>query len=143
MTEIPRYDEILELYEGIIFTPQKAIRKFCLWCEQSPSGVRNCLNQDCPLYLYRMGKIPPGASRELVKVIHEYCHQCVKGHAEIRTCSAFVEYLGHPPCPLYVYRNGTNPNISAAKRQKQSELAKKRKPKRDSSGHFTSDKPDK
>ena len=40
-------------------TPIKAIRAKCLDCSGGqPSEVRNCLVEDCPLFLYRFGKNP-------------------------------------------------------------------------------------
>lgn len=143
MIDLPRYDKSLEHYEGPRLPPVKAVRKHCLWCQQSPSGVRDCADTDCPLSPYRMGKISPGSSPHVLAAIHAYCHQCVEGHDEIRSCSAFVCYLPHPPCPLYPFRMGTNPNISEAKRQSLSEQAQKRPHKRDSRGHFVPGKPEK
>ncbi len=41
------------------FTPIKSIRAYCIKCQGgSPKLVRLCLDLQCPLYLYRMGKNP-------------------------------------------------------------------------------------
>jgi hypothetical protein len=43
-------------------TPIKSIRDNCLECSGgSYSEVRNCLNHNCPLYPYRLGKRPTQA----------------------------------------------------------------------------------
>ncbi|OPY13319.1 MAG: hypothetical protein A4E66_00824 [Syntrophus sp. PtaB.Bin001] len=34
----------------------KTIRRFCLDCQGSPSGVRECPTEDCPVWSYRLGK---------------------------------------------------------------------------------------
>jgi len=39
-------------------TPIKAIRIWCLDCEEGPKAVRNCLNTVCVFYSYRLGKNP-------------------------------------------------------------------------------------
>ena len=40
-----------------VLTPLKAIRKKCLECAgNSPKEVRLCQTQECPLYVYRLGK---------------------------------------------------------------------------------------
>lgn len=42
-----------------MLTPIKAIRAKCLDCSgKSPSEVRKCESNDCPLFPYRMGKNP-------------------------------------------------------------------------------------
>jgi len=39
-------------------TPVKAIRKFCIQCAGSQKAPRSCVNQECPLFLFRLGKNP-------------------------------------------------------------------------------------
>jgi hypothetical protein len=41
-------------------TPVKAIRQYCVSsrCEGGKKAVRLCPDNDCPLYLYRLGKNP-------------------------------------------------------------------------------------
>lgn len=39
-------------------TPIKAIRAKCLDCCESAYEVRQCPVEDCPLYMYRLGKNP-------------------------------------------------------------------------------------
>jgi len=39
-------------------TPLKAIRKYCLGCAGSVSGVRRCEDDNCTLHFYRLGKNP-------------------------------------------------------------------------------------
>lgn len=45
-------------------TPIKAIRALCLRCAgNSPKGVRECSQEDCPGWPYRMGRHPLLAGR--------------------------------------------------------------------------------
>jgi len=39
-------------------TPIKAIRANCLNCSGKAREVRNCLQSDCPLFVYRFGTNP-------------------------------------------------------------------------------------
>jgi hypothetical protein len=49
-----------------ILTPIKAIRKKCLDCSNGQYlEVRNCLDTDCPLYVYRLGKRPKNKDIQL------------------------------------------------------------------------------
>ena len=42
----------------------KAIRAYCLEClDDGPQAVLNCVNTDCRLYLYRIGRSPRGKGR--------------------------------------------------------------------------------
>lgn len=41
-----------------MLTPIKAIRKWCLSCQESCSLVRYCDDTECPLFPYRMGNNP-------------------------------------------------------------------------------------
>lgn len=49
-----------------ILTPIKSIRKKCLECSNGQYlEVRNCLNTECPIYRYRLGKRPKGVGIQL------------------------------------------------------------------------------
>lgn len=51
--------------ESEIKSPVKAIRAKCLdCCYDSPSEVRMCPSEDCPLYPFRFGKNPYIAKRD-------------------------------------------------------------------------------
>lgn len=51
-----------------ITNPVKAIRAFCLGCSgDSPSEVKNCPVEKCPLYPFRFGKNPYRQRRELTE----------------------------------------------------------------------------
>lgn len=39
-------------------SPLRAIRAYCLECEDGSDGVRNCIVESCPLYGFRFGKKP-------------------------------------------------------------------------------------
>lgn len=41
-----------------MLTPVKAHRARCLQCQERPSLVRKCEDQNCPSFPYRMGKNP-------------------------------------------------------------------------------------
>jgi len=100
-------------------TPLTAIRAYCLWCcGNSSREVELCPSTDCALYFYRLGKIPAGASRRLLKVIRSRCLECVDGPGEVTRCAAHEAFAGQPPCPLWLYRFGRNPNISEKARTK-------------------------
>jgi hypothetical protein len=85
-------------------TPVQAIRKRCIDCK--PDGlkeVRNCQDDECYLYPYRMGK--RGASKLTpVKSIRHYCLWCMNDQfKEVRMCSS-------NDCLLFPFRMGKNPN---------------------------------
>ena len=43
-----------------VLTPLQAIRKKCLDCTgDSLEEIRNCPIEECPLYIYRSGKLKP------------------------------------------------------------------------------------
>ena len=47
-------------------TPIKAIRAFCLdCCGGSPSEVKQCVSQNCPLFAFRLGHNPNIQPREM------------------------------------------------------------------------------
>jgi len=39
-------------------TPCKSIRKYCIGCAGSVGEVRKCIDDSCPLFIYRFGKNP-------------------------------------------------------------------------------------
>lgn len=80
-------------------SPSQAIRAYCLWCRDE-----GCSFDFCPLHRSRFGK---GASeRQALDAIVDECYDC-------RTRVSWTERHdcpGDPPCPLYPFRLGTNPN---------------------------------
>ena len=108
-------------FEGKRLSPLKAIRAFCVWCCGSAHEVNQCpagpdKRLPCDLWPYRMGVIPPGSSRSLMRIIKARCLDCLPdGPAD---CNASQAYEIHPPCPLWVYRMGRNPNYGAEQREK-------------------------
>jgi hypothetical protein len=115
MNSIPKF-------EGKRRPPLDAIRAFCVWsCGGSPKEVQLCpagpeAKHPCDLYPYRLGTIPPGASRSLLKAIKARCLDCKPdGSAD---CDAFRPYEIHPPCPFWPFRLGKNPNIGKVQREK-------------------------
>lgn len=55
-----------------------------------------------------------------IKSIREYCVEvCCAGDQEyVRECPDGVVLQGKPPCPLWPYRMGKNPNVSEEKKAK-------------------------
>ena len=45
----------------------KAIRAKCLDCAYSPGEARKCVQSDCPLWPLRMGSVPKGLRKALIK----------------------------------------------------------------------------
>lgn len=112
------------IYQGKRQSPLASIRAFCVWCcgGSSPEVVA-CPSTKCAFHPYRMGSIPPGASRSLVRIIKARCADCKpEGAAE---CDAHQPYALHPPCPAWPFRLGGNPNIGPEQREKLREQGKR------------------
>jgi hypothetical protein len=114
---------------GKRLSPLKAIRAFCVWCcGGSAHEVNLCpagpdKRHPCDLWPYRMGGIPQGASRSLMRAIKARCLDCMPdGPAD---CDASQAYEIHPPCPCWPYRLGRNPNIGEETREKRRERGKR------------------
>lgn len=104
-------------------TPLQSLRSYCLWCcGESAKEVRLCPSPKCVLYPYRLGTIPKGASRQLTKVIKSRCRECCE---RPKDCDAGKPYMMHPPCHLWPFRMGRNPNVSEETRQKLREHGKR------------------
>lgn len=105
------------IFSGKRRKPLNAIRAFCLWCSGgSALEVRLCPGVACVFYAYRMGAIPEGASRSMIRAIKARCLDCKPDGAA--DCDASQAYEIHPPCPCWPYRLGRNPNIGAEQREK-------------------------
>lgn len=115
------------VYEGRKLSPFRALRAHCLaCCNGSAHEVSLCLCTQCPSYPYRNGKKGPVPHRPL-KAIRQTCLDCLgRNAAEVRGCAAHEEYAGQPPCALWPFRFGKNPNISQKTRDKLSRIAKGR-----------------
>jgi hypothetical protein len=107
-------------FQGKKRTPLRSIRKYCLWCcGGDRKAVAECLDIECVFKPYRLGKIPEGANRNLLKVINAKCRQCVCGELKnIRECSAFRDYQFTELCAIWPYRLGKNPYFSRETREK-------------------------
>jgi len=109
-------------------TPLQAIRKQCLSCMGgSYKFVEECQNQDCSLFPYRLGRIEPGTDRRTLKAIHNYCLDCLGSAKEVKECQGNEPYLDNEPCFLWLFRLGTNPNISKETREKRRAIAQNHK----------------
>lgn len=114
-----------KLKKGAPVTPGKAVVLQCLQCSGSADDIPNCggdkckngqgdVNGVCFLYPHRSGK-----RRVKLSVIRKFCLECTGGDKKlIRNCLS-------TDCPLYPYRMGTNPAISAETRMKRSERLEK------------------
>ncbi len=96
-------------------TPLQAIATFCRECNGGPA--KDCKTTDCIFHPYRQGTIPEGASRQLVKVIRQYCQGCLPMESPAG-CTACVEYRGLAPCPCWPFRLGRNPYVGPEQREK-------------------------
>ena len=114
-------------------SPLQAIRAFCLECEgDSPDNVKDCLNPACQFYVYRLGAPPKGQAHKPLPAIKEYCHdqcQAGSGREEVLSCKGDEPvYDVLQPCPVYPFRLGKNPNISAKTRERLRQVALLRDP---------------
>ena len=90
------------------FTPLQSIRKECLYCMGgSFKLVAECETITCGLWSYRTGRIEPGADRRLLRVIRQFCLQCVGSAIEVRKCTG--KLLDGTICNLHPYRHGKRP----------------------------------
>lgn len=95
-------------------TPLQAIRQKCRWCSlDQAQEIQLCRSErSCPLWPLRFRKRVPGLSR--FKAIRAKCLDCVGGsHKDAQDCDPNSD-----KCPLWLFRFGTNPNISEPTRQK-------------------------
>lgn len=121
-----KYIPGINLYEGRKLTPLRAIAAFCKFCSgDDPREVKLCPSVSCPLYPYRLGRLPENGSSNLLAVIKSYCFgQCLPGgYSEVVDCGGHVNGT-HPACPLWPYRLGTNLHFSAEARKTRSRRAK-------------------
>jgi hypothetical protein len=84
----------------------RAARKFCLDCQgASPSLVRECAEEECPLHPWRLSD-SPCFFEEYGKVIRAVCRNCLLcagDRREVRSCDT------EESCPLWGYRFGVHP----------------------------------
>ena len=122
---MPKKISTLEGYEGKRLTPLAAIRTVCRSCMgNSAQLVADCSSDACPLHPYRSGVIEPGASRRLLRIIKTFCATCA-ADGDVAACTAGKPYLDLPVCPVWPYRLGRSPYISASVREKRRELGRK------------------
>jgi hypothetical protein len=108
-------------------SPLKAIHAHCRQCMGGNGKlIRSCTDTNCPLYPYRLGQIPEGADRHLLRIIRAFCIQCAGSSREADTCGAGRSYRGLEPCPLHRFRRGANPNIGIDQRHRLGEAARAR-----------------
>ena len=101
-------------------TPLEAIRAFCVECMGgSFQGVTECADKACPFYPYRHGTPLAKGRHSPVRACRVYCFEnCLPGSGPeaVKDCGGDTALLG--PCPVFPFRMGKNPNISAATREK-------------------------
>ena len=83
-----------------------AIMKKCLSCGDGGYKDReSCLEIDCPLHPYRLGKCEKGKSTERSLAIKQFCTACCCGdRQETVNCSC-------TECPLYEYHAFTTQKV--------------------------------
>lgn len=93
-------------------TPMKAIRKHCIWCcVDQAHEVRMCQSQrTCPLWQYRLGRMPKIENPSPLRAIRARCIDCVGGSVkDVSEC--------HTECALNPYRFGKRVNVSEGCRE--------------------------
>ncbi|EFL51849.1 hypothetical protein DesfrDRAFT_1384 [Solidesulfovibrio fructosivorans JJ]] len=106
-------------FQGKRQTPLLAIQTFCRSCMGGNSLlVGACASTTCKLHAYRCGSIATGADRRLLRIIKSYCAESCLPLEDAATCVAGMDYLDHPACPLWPYRQGRNPFYSEVAREK-------------------------
>lgn len=81
--------------------------------------VGECETITCALWPYRTGRIAPGADRRLLRVIRQFCLQCVGSSDEVRRCTG--KMLDGTVCNFHPYRIGKRPK----KHEQQASFASK------------------
>lgn len=89
-------------------TPLQSIRKECLNCMGGTSKlVVECETITCVLWSCRTGRIAESADRRLLRVIRQFCLQCVGSSDEVRKCTG--KMLDGIVCSFHQYRRGKRP----------------------------------
>lgn len=101
-------------------SPLEAIRVFCIECQGgSFQGVTECADTACAFHPYRHGTALEKGRHSPVRACRAYCFDnCLPGAGAdaVKDCGGDTALLG--PCPVFPFRMGKNPNISAATREK-------------------------
>ena len=109
-------------------SPLEAIRVFCIECQGgSFQSVTECADTACAFHPYRHGTALEKGRHSPLRACRAYCFEnCLPGAGAdaVKDCGGDTALLG--PCPVFPFRMGKNPNISAATREKarQRELRK-------------------
>jgi len=97
-------------------SPASTLRAYCHYCVQSRSDleVKNCTGglvfaskKPCPFYAYRTG-----GKRAPVKVMRQFCLDCMGGGKEAVRESSIID------CLIYPFRFGKNPALARQGRSK-------------------------
>jgi len=110
-------------------SPLEAIRRFCIECQGDLANaqyVTACRYTVCPFHAYRHGTQPDGQPHRPLSAIKAYCFDnCLPGASReaIADCQGDKAFTG--PCPVFPFRLGVNPNISAETREKLRQIALK------------------
>ena len=114
-------------FQGKRLTPLLVIQAFCRACMGGNALlVGACASTTCMLHAYRCGSIAAGADRRLLRIIKSYCGESCLPLEDAATCVAGMDYLDHPACPLWPYRQGRNPFYSEVAREKRRRQALER-----------------
>lgn len=83
------------------------VRRICLWCQGgSWKLVRECVDNPCPLYPWRMAE--NGEDGLLRTRIATFCLSCAGSSEGVAECSADMPIGGQPVCPAHPYRIPTD-----------------------------------
>ena len=69
--------------------------------------MAECESVTCVLWSYRTGRVAPGADRRLLRLIRQFCLQCVGISDEVKKCSG--KMIDGTVCNLHLYRLGKRP----------------------------------
>ena len=89
-----------------MLSPMKAIRAECLsCCKGSFREVELCPAKNCPLQLYRMGKMRAIKNARPLRAIRKKCLDCMGQERKMVENCPFNS-VKNPQCTLYPYRFG-------------------------------------
>ena len=105
-------------------TALEAIRFFCVECQGgSFQGVTECHDLACAFFPYRHGEYIGSGQHKPTGAIKAYCQACCE---DVKGCGGDTAVLG--PCPVFPFRLGVNPNITAETRERMRQSAIKNNP---------------
>lgn len=114
-----------------MMSPLQAIHHHCAVCtdpdnkQMNNKEIAGCEHKACPLYPYRLGKLPSAGEVKKIsplRACRAFCLEECQGGTEhkvmdVKTCQG--DTWAVTPCPLFSFRFGRNPNRKRKKRASQ------------------------